>query len=326
MKTKNILSIIWAFCFLNCAVLISCKDEVALPDQPLNSYDKVYMPQSVNGAVHKTLAISDNVQTLVYGANFGGNGYPEKDIPVTFTIDATLAEAYNVAHKTNYLVLPEGSYVLSDKNAVIPKGKLSTEPLHISLKTKGTGAMDALKTYILPISMSAPDATITNGLGTTYFIVTAQPDLKDYPDIDRKSWKIIDRSSEEANGEGQNNGKAIFAIDGEINTYWHSQWQNGQAVPPHFLTIDMGERKTLHGLGFIARQTDANGKPNEVNVQTSLDNITWVNAGTFNLQDNKNLQKNFLPEGFNKDARFFKVTINSGFNSSVSHLAELYAF
>lgn len=315
------------FGLLSSCCWFGCKETYdILPDQPVDSYNRVYMPQSVNGPVKKIITISDNPQTLIYGANFGGQDYPDKNISVTFTVNQALADAYNTANKTNYPILPSGSYALSGTNAVIPKGKLSTEPLRISLKTKGDGAMDALKTYILPVKMSTSDAKVNEALSITYYLVTAQPDLKDYPDFDRSAWKIIGFSSEEATGEGANNGRAVFAIDGNTSTYWHSKWQNGQAAPPHFLTIDMGGVKALHGLGFIARQSDASGKPNEVNVQTSVDNTEWVDAGTFNLENNQNLQKKFLPEGFNKNARYVKVTINSSFNSTVTHLAELYAF
>jgi hypothetical protein len=312
--------------FFSCVVLNGCKDQVELPSQPVDSYNKIYMPQGVNGPVNKTLIISDDPQILVYGANFGGQGYPTKDIAVKFTVDKALATAYNTANKTTYPVLPDGSYTLSDENAVIAKGQLGTVPLHISLKTKGAGAMDALKTYILPVTISTNDATVNEGLRTTYYIVKAQPDLKDYPNFDRTNWKVLSFSSEEATGEGPNNGRVIFALDGNTGTFWHSRWSGGGAGPPHFATFDLGEVKPIHGLGFIARQADGGGKPNEVNVQISTDNITWTNAGTFNLQDNKNLQQQFLPEGFNKDARYVKVTVVTAYNASYMQIAELYAF
>lgn len=57
-----------------------------------------------------------------------------------------------------------------------------------------------------------------------------------------------------------------------------------------------------------------------------MDNITWTNAGTFNLQNNTDLQPQFLPEGFNKQARYFKVTINSAYSATYTILAVLNAF
>lgn len=326
MKSKNILLNL-CMPLVASALLLSCKEEVSLPDQPIDSFNKVYMPQSVNGTITKMLSISDKIQTLVYGASFGGFGYPDKDIDITFVVDPAMAAAYNAANQTSYPILPQASYTLSATKASIPKGKLSTDPLLVSVKTMGIGAMDALKTYILPITMSANGTVVNDKLLTTYYLVRAQPDLKDYPDFERSGWKVVGLSSEESSGEGPNNGRAIFAFDGNKSTFWHSKWSGGAAAePPHFITVDLGAEKALHGLGFVARQDDGGGKPYQVNVQTSLDNVTWVNAGAFTLQNTRDLQKEFLPEGFGKNARYFKLTVNSSFNSTVMQIAELYAF
>jgi hypothetical protein len=166
---------------------------------------------------------------------------------------------------------------------------------------------------------------VNETLRTTFFVVKAQPDLKNYPFYDRTGWQVIDFSSQEATGEGPNNGRAVFILDNNTATFWHSQWQNGSPGPPHYVTIDMGIQKTIHGLSFIGRQGDYNGRPNEVNVQVSNDNSVWTDAGTFNLQNSKDQQSVFLPNGF-KNARYFKVIINSSYNATYTHLAELNTF
>jgi len=305
--------------------LYSCKDEFDLPYQPIDSYTSVYMPQVVNGPVISTLKIKDIVQTATYGAIYGGQNYPTVNVPVSFAVDNSLVAAYNTANKTNYAVLPASAYTLSAINSVIPKGKTSTEPLSISFKTIGAGAMEAMKTYLLPLTLSCPDVKVNQSLKTAYYIVKAQPDLADYPNYLRSGWTIIGFSSQEANGEGPNNGRAIFALDGDNNTFWHTQWQGASSGPPHFLTIDMGETKTIHGIAIMGRQADVGGKPNEVNVQVSTDGVVWSDGGTFNLQNNKNLQSTFLPNGF-KSARYFKVIVNSAYNGNYTQVAELYAF
>lgn len=284
------------------------------------------MPQAVNGGtVMKTLKITDSVQTVIYGANFGGQNYPAGDIPVTFMINNTKVDSFNRANKTSYPILPDSSYALSNTSAVIPKGQVTTLPLTVSFKTKGTGAMDPLKMYVLPVSIATATVKINEALRTTFYVVKAQPDFKDYSNYDRAQWVLAGFSSQEANGEGANNGRAIFALDNNNGTFWHTQWQGASPGPPHFLIIDMGTVKMLHGVSFIGRQADAGGKPNEVNVQVSADNVTWTNAGTFNLQNNKDLQPQFLPNGF-KSARYFKVIINSAYGGSYTQIAELNAF
>ena len=307
------------------AVLSGCKDNVILPYQPINSYNQIYMPEAVNGPVVKILKITDSAQTLVYGANYGGQGYPGSDISVNFEVNKALADSFNVANKTSYPLLPDGSYILSANSAVIPKGKVSTTPLTISVKTTGPGAMDALKTYVLPVGITGNPVKVREALRTTFYLVKAQPDFNDYSNYDRSNWDIIGFSSQEANGEGPNNGKAIFALDGNSSTFWHTQWSGASPGPPHYIIIDMKEVKTLHGVSFVGRQGDGSGKPNEVNIQVSLDNTTWTDAGTFNLLNNKDLQKQFLPNGF-KNARYIKAIINSAYNASYTQVAEFNAF
>jgi hypothetical protein len=324
MLVKNISKIAALVGLATCGLFYGCKDQLNLPSQPLGVYNQVYMPAAYSTVI-TTLKITDSVQTAIYGADFGGYKYPTADIPVTFKVIPAMVDSFNMVNKTNYTLLPEGTYSIETSTATILKGQLSTNPFKISFKTKGPGAMDGFKTFILPITLTSTGMKVNPALRTAYYQVFAQPDFNDYPNYDRAAWQIIGFSSQEANGEGPNNGRAIFALDGDINTYWHSQWQGTSAPPPHFLTIDMGVTHTLHGLSFVGRQGDGGGKPNEVNVQVSADNVTWVDAGTFNLLNNKDLQKQFLPGGF-KTGRYFKVTINSAYNASYMQIAELNAF
>ena len=305
-------------------MLTSCKDKYDLPAQPLSNYTKIYMPEAVNNPVNYTLKITDSPQAIIYGANYGGQDYPSQDIPVTFTVNNALVDSFNKANSTSYAALPNGSYTVAKAASLIPGGQLSTGPLRITVRTNGAGSIDALKNYLLPVTLSSTAAKVNENLQTTFYTIKAQPDFKDYPNYDRTTWTIIGFSSQEANGEGPNNGRAIFALDGDPNTYWHTQWQGSQPGPPHYLVIDMGVIKTLHGLSFLDRQSNNDGKPNSVTVETSMDNITWEAAAAFNLQNTKSLQQQFL-SGF-KQARYFKVNILSGYNATYTHLAELNAF
>jgi hypothetical protein len=323
---KIILDIILiALLLLACTLSFNCKDKVELPYQPVASYNRVYMPEAVNGPVSETLLITDSIQTATYGANFGGQDYPTSDIAINFVVNKALADSFNMANKTSYPMLPDGSYTLSAMSSVIPKGKLSTPPLSISFKTNGPGAMNALITYILPVSILNTSVKVNENLRTTYYLIKAQPNFNDYQNYDRTNWQVIAFSSQEANGEGPNNGRAIFALDGNTATYWHTQWQGASPGPPHYLTIDMGQVETIHGLSFVGRQSDGAGKPNAVDVMVSTDNVNWTDAGSFNLQNNQDLQKVFLPNGF-QQARYFQVIINSAYNASYTQIAELNAF
>jgi hypothetical protein len=311
-------------CYIFLLALFACTDKYELPEQPLSAYSKVYMPLAVNNPKVYTLKISDTAQEMIYSASYGGQDYPTQDIQVTFTPNTALVDSFNNANHTAYTPMPEKSYTLSATTGIISKGKLGTGPLIIAVKTSGAGAIPILKDYLLPISISSASEKVNENLRTTFYKVRAQPNLADYPVYDRTNWKVLAFSSEEANGEGAGNGKVINALDNNPATYWHSQWQGASPGPPHFFVIDMGAVKTLHGLSFLDRQSDNSGKPQEVVVQTSMDNVTWVTAGAFTLANTKDLQPQFLTAFI--DARYLKVTVQSSYGASYTHLAELNAF
>ncbi len=317
---KNILYCLFLFLFF----AVACKDNFDLPVQPLDDYTKVYMPQAVNNPKSYVLKISDSLQEIVYSASCGGQDYPAADINVAFSVSNELVDSFNNANHTNYLIMPEKSYELTTPAATILHGTLSTGPLKILVKTAGAGAISFMKDYLLPVTIRNASEKINAKLATTFYKVRAEPDINDYPIFDRTNWKIIDFSSQEASGEGPDNGRAEFALDNRSDTYWHTQWQGGSPGPPHFLTIDMGDSKTLHGLSFLDRQADGGGKPKEVTLQVSTDNSSWQDAGSFSLANVKDLQIQFLT--IFRDARYLKVIVNESYNGSYTHLAELNAF
>lgn len=307
------------------ALIISgCKNEVVLPDQPLDNYAQVYMPQAVNGIVTKVLNISNDPQVVIYGAGVSSYGIKRGDINLQFVVNSQLLDSFNTANGTNYELLPTSSYTMSDSKATIPASATSTVPLKISISTSGANALPLFKNYLLPISITGSDYKVNESLRTTFYVISAQPNLADYPNYARTDWAITGFSSQEANGEGANNGRAIFVLDGDINTFWHSQWQGANPGPPHHLVVDMGAVKTLHGIAITARQTDGGGKPNEVSIETSTDNVNWVASEQISFSNKKEAQKVFLKKFV--DARYFKFIVLSSYSSTNVHLAELGAF
>ena len=64
--------------------------------------------------------------------------------------------------------------------------------------------------------------------------------------------KLVKASSE----NHANDKLAIYAIDGDPHTMWHSQFSTGLAKPPHELIIDLGARYEVSGFRYLARQDD----------------------------------------------------------------------
>jgi len=323
MKKYSSISIklLMGVCTLCLLFSFGCNDDVDLPAQPLEQYMKVYMPQAVNNPVNLVFSMSDTGSNVIYGADYGGPNAPKEDIKVQFDVNAALIDSFNTANGTDYPILPEGTYAFEETSAIIAKGALSTAPLHLHLTTMGDGGVPPLKTFILPVQLSGASFTINPALQTTFYVITVQPDRADYPDYDKSGWKIIDFSSQEINGE---HAPATNAIDGDPATFWHSQWSGAAPVPPHYITIDLGEIKPLHGVELLARQADGSGKPQNVTIEVSDDNVHWSDAADLVFQNTQNLQQSFL-SGFT-EGRYVKVIVNTAFNASYTQIAEFNLF
>lgn len=299
------------------------KIEIPKEDQVAAS-NQVYMAAAARNMNTPVLRMADTTYKITYGASYGGFQKPAQPISVEFINDVAKVATYNTQYGTNYAVLPESCYELETLSSVIPSGEMSTAPLAISINpTKG---MVLFKDYLLAVSIIqvSNNVKLNTALQTAYYIIRASLDFTDFTDYDRTQWSVAGISSEEP-AEGANGGLGMHTIDGNTATFWHTKWDGGFAPPPHWMTIDMGERKTIHGLVMTGRQSTNSGKPNQVKLEVSDDNTTWTDAGTFTLQNVNAVQRFFVttfPEG-----RYFKITILSNFgNVPYTHLAELGAF
>lgn len=75
--------------------------------------------------------------------------------------------------------------------------------------------------------------------------------------INSSEIKIIKVSSEETSAE---NGKAENVLDGQLSTYWHTEWKNNLIAHPHYLEFDLGKEFLIDGFEYTARQDSYNGR------------------------------------------------------------------
>ena len=320
MKNKVIPAFIIAVCGIF-TIFAGCKDKVNLPDQPLSAYVQVYMPQAVNGPVAYHYSTADTAEpTIIYGADYGGYGYPDQDVTLTFDVSQAVADSFNTVNNTNYLLLPAKSYTLSQTTAVIKKGALATEPLKVTVHTTGENApSDISQTYILPIRLKTASLSINPTLQTYYCLIDIIPAF-----FDRSDWKVVDFSSQEAVGEGADNGRAVFALDGNTNTYWHTQWKDGRPGPPHYITIDMGVSKRILGSALVDRQNVNSGRPENVQYFVSENGTDWQTTYTGTLANTGDQQKVFFDKPV--QGRYVKFQVNTIYSSDITNLAEFYLF
>ncbi len=309
MKIKSNFNII-SLSLLTGVLLNACKPDALLYEPA--EWVKIYMPQAKDKPALRSFVMADTMQTIVYGAAYGGPDYPNNDVEIRFKVDPALAQSFNSENGTAYPIMPAGSYELN-METTIRKGKLNTLPLKIKVKT--IGAIEPVKEYILPVSIEQVSGglKVNESLRTTYFIVKAA-----YLNYSRSAWTVAGVSSQNSVIEGIDK-----AFDDNVNTFWHSQYTPVRPGPPHFITVNMSETKTLHGFSFSARRNAANGRFKSIRIQVSMNGADWQDAGSFTLA---NVDENTVYLSSPREAKFFKVWIDESHGNITCSLAELRAF
>lgn len=123
--------------------------------------------------------------------------------------------------------------------------------------------------------------------------------------LKKTGWKAIEYSSEETVGEGSN-GRAQQIVDGYDNTYWHPQWYTGTAQLPHYIVVDMQEKKNVGGFE-IKMGDNANRHIKAYDLYGSTDNANWT---LLYSDDNAPSKSSFrICLGKAADIRYFKIVV-----------------
>ncbi|WP_241739510.1 DUF3472 domain-containing protein [Aestuariibaculum marinum] len=142
--------------------------------------------------------------------------------------------------------------------------------------------------------------------------------------LDRSTWTVVDYSSQEDQGGEGDTGKCYDILDNDVNTYWHSCWNNCTGTPPHHIVVDMGESKTIAGFRFIQRQSLSRAVK-DIELQVSADNTTWTSIGDFTLANVSTVLDIDLSEA--KTFRYFKfIAKTSHDGSDFAAMAEIVPY
>lgn len=152
-------------------------------------------------------------------------------------------------------------------------------------------------------------------------------------DIDNTEWTIVAKSTEEASGEGANNGKAIHMIDGNTDTFWHTQWSGATAALPHTVTFGLKNNEIIKGFFLVPRSSNGQ-RPKIIEIQISKDNSNYrtlndndLETGyTFNMINNAD-RKEFRLKN-REEIRFIRIVFRENNHSGGTHhaVAEFGAF
>ena len=115
--------------------------------------------------------------------------------------------------------------------------------------------------------------------------VASQPAAPSQPETaapSKVTLKVVKVDSEETAGE---NGQGANAVDGDPNTIWHTQWQDGNPPQPHEIVIELTPPATIKGFTYLPRQDDSeNGMIKDYEFYVSDDGTDFgqpVKSGTF---------------------------------------------
>jgi hypothetical protein len=142
---------------------------------------------------------------------------------------------------------------------------------------------------------------------------TAKPDNAANSEVETASHMVltvVNVDSEETAGE---DGKAANAVDGDPNTFWHTQWQEANPECPHEIIIKMTPPSLIRGFTYLPRQDDSeHGTIRDYEFYVSNDGKNFgqpVQKGSFENSKDKKIVT-FEP----RECRFIKLKALSEVN------------
>ena len=100
-----------------------------------------------------------------------------------------------------------------------------------------------------------------------------------------------------ASSQEPDEGDAVYLVDGDPSTFWHTMYSITLAKYPHWVDFDAGKQKVIKGFTYLARQDGSlNGCIKDYEIYVSNDNKTWGEP--------------ILKGHFEKTAKLQKVMLN----------------
>lgn len=149
---------------------------------------------------------------------------------------------------------------------------------YIVVETRGMkvryGADEATNLYVSPFEWKGvPTIAVLPEDNPGWIFPTGRIVFRPKLAYSREKWSVVRADSEETEGE---NGRAANAIDGDPNTFWHTEWAQRTPKHPHEIVIDFGEELDLGSIGYLPRQDGGvNGTIDRYELHTSLDGKAW---------------------------------------------------
>lgn len=232
------------------------------------------------------------------------------DITGSFTVDAEYVDTYNSKHKTAYKLL-DANYSFAEQTT-LSKGTTET-PLVVTIEGANLEPGD----YMLPIRMSE----------TSLFFPKEGQDV--YPltirimgtQLNRTGWTVT-ASSQTVEGNG--NGAASNIFDDNINTYWHSKWDNGYPPLPHELIIDTQSTHKFTQVALQRRLGYDYARCGYFYVSDTGESNSWQEVGTFTMENQDAVQ---IFSTTPTEGRYVKIKVTESNNQNAcAAFSEVYLY
>ena len=221
---------------------------------------------------------------------------------VTFVADTTKIADYRVKYGSSALLLPTSSYLYYKPIVAIAPGTKISEPgvLNFSIQTLLKGR----STYVLPLAIASIDGQPQDvkTRKVVYYVFNTGDPL--YVDHTGYTLTATASSVQATNAAGN-------TVDANtLGTYWFS---NISQSLPQWVNIDFKRDVPFSGLDFFfptaVNYTTSGGSPTSVKLETSSDNITWVDKGTYAVDIKNTDRKQTLNLPSLTTARYLRFTV-----------------
>ena len=315
MKLYKILSCIIAVL----TAMSACKKEEAyLEKSDTKENALVYMSRQANAQKITVYPTKDTIVSYDFGASFAAVGLPLNNITVKFKIDDKAFDSVNVVRTsqnlTPYFKLPESAYTISGLDVTILSGAITSNLVSLKYNSKN---LDPNKVYMLPISIIDASGYKINPLLKTMFITSVTYKA---PEIlaDRTGWALTASSTQAGDGS------LASVIDGDLATFWHSQYSPTVLPYPHWIQVDMLALTNVTSISMAPRNNNNTGFT-KFNLKGSVDGTVWTNLLTAKAMDpNLKALQNYELDAPTK-IRFLKLEMTEG-PQDYTHLAEFQVF
>lgn len=164
----------------------------------------------------------------------------------------------------------------------------------------------------LHIRVGATGHSLPSETRTFTFTEDNQPETEKYVNISKI--KLHSYSSQQNNSDQ----KAANALDGNINTMWHSVWNGNDKE--RYIIIELNEPIMLSALEYYPRQDASNGRIKSARISVSMDGNDWTDVVTeTNWADDKTPKKVRIDA--KQEAKYVKLSADTYYGDGRSFIS-----